>query len=439
MRWPVLLVVSALVTTACGTPSGGGGGSELGSTSTQGTNHREDPPPSVEACGLSDPWDMVETAFVATVAEVETRVKEQSQGEVDEQGLNGSAPEWPWVTFVVDRWFTDDFGTRFSMWAPGFEGAPGQEWQIAGALYWDWVMGEQSGEVFDCLSVPVSETELTVWDERFGGSVVAGSDTPEGEPDPELLARIEDHRAIWASRRPDSYTAILSAYEGRQMADECGAGNPVRLVVEDGQPVEAVDLRRSCRMGDPNNAYSVDDLFDLASDAAAAIEGDITFDEEYGFITGFYAADRSIEVSGGVEFLADVAAPAVMGTEEVLAATADARVRWDQAGIGSYLIRVESLCFCGGSGSYEATVVDGAVQDVRRLEGLAEVEPLDASSFFTVEGLFDDIAAWADEAPESFVAGFSEAGYPVDFHVDVRFDTSDDEFTVLVRELTPLP
>ena len=43
--------------------------------------------------------------------------------------------EWPWASFEVDGWYTKDFGTGFSMWAPGFASRAGERWQIAGALY----------------------------------------------------------------------------------------------------------------------------------------------------------------------------------------------------------------------------------------------------------------------------------------------------------------
>jgi hypothetical protein len=35
------------------------------------------------------------------------------------------------------------------------------------------------------------------------------------------------------------------------------------------------------------------------------------------------------------------------------------------------------------------------------------------------------------------VAGFHEAGYPVDIHIDVMENVIDDELTVLVRRFSP--
>ena len=87
MRTSALLVALAIVTTACGSSSGGALGSD--STTTVEQNPQpEETPVSVEACGLSDPWSMVETAFVATVSEVERRVNEQRQFNLEEHGLD---------------------------------------------------------------------------------------------------------------------------------------------------------------------------------------------------------------------------------------------------------------------------------------------------------------------------------------------------------------
>jgi len=180
------LCVVVLVAAACG-----GGSPNVGEvTATSSFEYDKASASSVssDACALSDPWEMVETAFVGTIAEVEMRVNEGRQFELEERGLDVTAAKWPWVTFEVESWFTNDYGTRFSMWAPEFEGTVGETWQIDGALY---TVDEQSGEVFPCVSVPQSESDLSAWDERFGGSIVAGANTPESPGDPAVLAEIE--------------------------------------------------------------------------------------------------------------------------------------------------------------------------------------------------------------------------------------------------------
>jgi hypothetical protein len=388
---------------------------------------------SSDACALSDPWEMVETAFVGTVTDIDVRVNEGRQFELEERGLDVAAAEWPWVTFEVESWFTNDYGTRFSMWSPGFEGAVGETWQIAGALYW---VNEQSGEVFSCLSVPEAESDLSAWEDRFGGSIVAGTDTPENPADPAVLAEIDANRRIWESKRPESYTAIVTVFADRQPTNACGGSTSVRLVVENGDLTEAVDLRRLCRVSDLDFVYTVEDVFSVATEAAGAVEGEIVFDEDYGFVTGFSAFDRSIEVNASVNLLAETAAPASLGTEASLAAVDDALRRWDAADIDSYTMTLDVECFCTIGGSYEVTVVDGRVETIRRLDDLNG--PPQSDSFdFTVEGLLASLTSWSGATPDSVIAGFHELGYPVDIHIDAITNAVDDELTLFVKHLEP--
>lgn len=426
-----LLCVVVLVVAACGSGSPNTG--EV--TATSSFENDEAVPSSVssDACALSDPWEMAETAFVGTVTDVEVRVNEGRQFELEERGLEATAAEWPWVTFEVESWFTNDYGKRFSMWAPEFEGTVGERWQIAGALY---AVDEQSGEVFPCVSVPQSESELSAWEERFGGSIVAGSNTPENPGDPAVLAEIDAKRVLWENNRPKSYTAILTVFDDRQPQDSCGESSSVRVVVEDGEMVEAVDLRRLCRVSDLDDVYTVEDVFSVATDTAGAVEGDILYDQDYGFITGFYAHDRSVEVSASVRLIAATAAPASLGTEESLAAIEDALMRWNAAGIDSYTMTLDVECFCTTFGSYEVTVANGAVDTIRRLDD--QNEPPEPDPFdFTVEGLLGSITSWSGVEPDSVVAGFHELGYPVDIHIDAITNAVDDELTLFVRHLEP--
>lgn len=426
-----LLFVVVLVVAACG----GGSPNAGGVTTTSAVEGDEAVLSSVssEACALSDPWEMVETAFVGTVADVELRVNEGRQFEMEERGLEATAAEWPWVTFEVESWFTNDYGTRFSMWAPQFEGTAGEAWQIAGALY---DVDEQSGEVFPCVSIPQSDSELSAWEERFGGSISAGSNTPETPGDPAVLAEIDENRLLWEANHPESYTAIVDVYDDRQPQDVCGNSTSVRVVVENGKVIEAVDLRRLCRIDDLDNVHTVEDVFALATGAAGALEGEVFYHEEYGFITGFYAHDRSVEVGASVRLVAATAAPASLGTEESLTSIEGALMRWDASDIDSYIMTLDVECFCTTYGSYEVTVVNGDVQGIRRLDdqgGLPEPDPFE----FTVEGLLGSVTSWTGANPDSVVAGFHELGYPTDIHIDAITNATDDELTLFVRHLEP--
>jgi hypothetical protein len=388
---------------------------------------------SSDACAPSDPWEMVETAFVGTVTDIEVRVNEGRHFELEERGLDVAAAEWPWVTFHVRSWFTNDYGTQFSMWAPGFEGAVGETWQIAGALYW---VVEQSGEVFSCLSVPESEADLSAWEERFGGSIVAGTGTPETPADPAVLAKIDANRQLWESNRPKSYTAIVTVFTDRPPRDACGESTSVRLVVENGDLIEAVDLRRLCRVSDLDVVYTVEDVFSVATEAAGAVEGEIIYDEDYGFISGFSAFDRSIEVNASVNLLTETAAPASLGTEASLTAADNALRRWDTADIDSYTMTLDVECFCTIGGSFEVTVFNGTVETIRTLDDLNG--PPQSDSFdLTVEGLLGSLTSWSGNTPDSAITGFHELGYPVDIHIDAITNAIDDELTLFVRHLEP--
>ena len=81
---------------------------------------------------------MVETAFEGTVTAIDPEAP----------GALGDTLQM--VTFDVTQWYTNDYGTTFSIWAPNFAGAVGEPWLIAGALYA--TLGQQSGESF-----PVSQ------------------------------------------------------------------------------------------------------------------------------------------------------------------------------------------------------------------------------------------------------------------------------------------
>jgi len=431
MHMFVGVVAVSLVVASCG----GADGTESNSTPTTavapGDTLGEPGSPSVEACGLSDPWGMVETAFVGTVAAVTTRDR-ISQEAIDGRAASGG--EWPWVSFEVDGWYTKDFGTDFSMWAPGFAGRVGERWQIAGALYF--VDGEQSGEVFPCVSTAATTDDLAAWDARYGGSVAARNGTPEQPADPQLVANIDAHEQTWEQRRPNSYTAIISASSGSIRSDECGASGQIRVVVEAGRVVEAVDLQRRCRVDDPTQTPTVDDLFDLARGAAGAVQGDVIFDQDLGFITGFSASDRSVDVWGGADLLADVAVPVTLGTDESLAAAEQARSRWEDSAIDSYTLDLEVQCFCSVGGRFEVTVTDGVIESVTGASGRGA--PPDVDSFdFTVPGLLDSLTGWSGSTPDFIAAGFDELGYPVDIHIDAITEAVDDELTVLVRSLTP--
>ncbi len=112
---------------------------------------------SVTACKQSDPWTMMETAFEGTVTAF------------DPEGaphIEGGRDTLHWVTFEVSNWYTNDYGTSFTIWAPNFDGRNGEDWLIAGALYP--TLDQQSGEVFPCLATPATDLAREKWERRLG-------------------------------------------------------------------------------------------------------------------------------------------------------------------------------------------------------------------------------------------------------------------------------
>ena len=448
---PLLVGVLAIVS-ACALPAEDAGRAGEGAaatttlpvptSSTSTTAATGDGPPeqllpsvSAEACDRADPWSRVETAFAGTVVSVEDRVSRDRELMRDEMGPRPAAEEWPWVTFAVDAWFTTDYGTSFSMWAPGLEAVPGEGWLVAGSLHFE---QRQTGEVFPCISMLATDEGVTAWEDRFGGSVVPGEGITEQPADPEVLALIEEQRDLWESRAPAAYTAAIYLYrEPWTAADECGASGSTRAVVEDGFIVEAVDLALFCPVPSTDGVATIDDLFDLAADATGALEGPIVFDETYGFVRSFSASDRSVHVGGSVELFVPEAVPAVVGTEGALVAAAQARELWEASGIPAYIARVEVVCFCTVGGRWEVTVTDGAVTGLTRLDD-SGFEPSAGEFDFTVEGLLGLLDTWGGEHPDQVVAGFHPTlGYPVDLRIDAITEAIDDEITVIVSSLTP--
>lgn len=229
-----LLLAILLILSACGVPSETG--DSPGSTiSTEPVAQPEESGVeiiSATACKADDPWSMVETAFEGTVVSTEERLYPDREAGSEQ----GSGVRSGWVSFEVTRWYTTDFGTTFSMWAPDFYGQVGETWLVAGALYS--VLGQQSGEVFPCVATPSTDTARQEWGGRFGAPVVAGSDVPESEPDPALVAQIEEQQAGWIAAGISDCTAVISSYQRDDVRfDDCGAsGAPIRATVGDGIP-----------------------------------------------------------------------------------------------------------------------------------------------------------------------------------------------------------
>ena len=440
------MVVMGLVVAACGAGPGTAGTT----TDNPGTTMAPDPvttirselvPGSTAACASTDPWESVETAFKGTISSVETRPNPDRVGLFEELDKLAPSEGWPWVTFEVSAWFTQDLGTTFSMWAPGFTGAPGEEWLVAGSLYGVSFAG-QSGEVFPCVSEAAGPEAEGEWIERHGEPVVAGAGTPEQPGDPEIMAQIEGQRAIWEAAGIDDYTVVVNVYDASvEMFDSsCAVGASTRIVVRAGQPVQAIDLRRFCEVDDMGGLPMVEDLFDLAIANAGALQEPINFDPVLGYIRYFYANDRSTDIGATIEMLEPRPIPAVNGSEPALAEGAEALARWDAAGIRDYSFDVDVICFCTISGRFHVVVKDGTPAEVTMEDGNAvDIEHFDFFEF-TIPGVFALIEEWNGGAsPDDVVAAFDpELGYPVDIRIDAISEAVDDEVTVVISNFAEM-
>lgn len=373
-----------------------------------------------EYCGGSGD-SRIEMAFAATVTDRTTRAAYANVDSDDPSGSSGRDVEW--AAFAVDTWYTDDLGVEIGLWAEGFPGQVGEHWLIAASRYS--VDGQPGGDVYWCASEPMIETLAAEWAELYGGSVAAGDTEPESAATPETLAAIEQARALWNSAAPPSYTYTASVGSRETDGSACGSGS-VRAVVVDGSLVQARDVLRHCDVP-LDSVPSVDALFDLATQASGAVQAPIEFDSDYGFITSFYASDRSVERWIDISDFVPAPYPLTLGGAEALN---EARTRWQQSGITSYIATIDVRCFCDVQGPITVTVEDGLVTEVS----------VEATEWYPlrIEEVFDGIEELigGDHAELAF---HPEYGYPVTALLDPLSNASDDEIDYAITALTPLP
>lgn len=349
---------------------------------------------------------------------------EDPDGFVPDESDPPPAEAWPWTTFAVDAWWSQDFGAEISIWTAGLDVEPGERWLIAGEAF----AGPtgQSGMAAACASQPWTSEGAAAWDEWFGGSVAAGGDEPEGSPDPAVVAAVEEGRTRWEANEPAVYAVALSLDTTSTYSGDCGAG-PLLVVVEDGEAVAAVDESAGCTVDlDVVDVPTVDDLFDAALVAAGATDGDVAIDPTWGYVSSFYGYDRAVDLAGGVAWFAPGDHELLVG-DEIAAALPDLQGRWAGAGIDDYRFVVEPLCFCGLS-PITVTVTDG----VGSFDG--------ADADFLPTSVDEAFAAVADEVASSdlVVAAFDAGlGYPARIVADRLRNAIDDELTLTITGFTP--
>lgn len=333
-----------------------------------------------------------------------------------------------WVTLAVTEWFTNDYGTEIALWAPDWDGRVGGRWLVASSLYG--VEDRHSGDLFACASELFDQERYEVWVEQYDGSVVAGAAVSEREGDPADIERIEAGRAQWDDVEPDEYAYTVHAWDRFTEARTCGEGE-LRVSVVGGEVVSVRDLTHGCDL-DPSDAIMLDDLFDRAIAAAGAVEV-LEIDPDWGFVAGFYGHDRSIDLDVSVyDFSTNAGLQAT--SDDARTQLQEARQRWEDAGITSYVATVDLRCFCGFEGPYRVTVVDEVVTEVVGPNPDSQI-PDDID--LTIDGIFDQISllAFGDRVELTFD---EDLGYPLTAYLDPEIDTSDDELTFVVTDLVPL-
>lgn len=168
----LIVAVTACGSSELGTEPGGPPGSDTVTGTADSVAAIASPNPDATECGASPVTAAMlseaQFAFIGTVTKVEAAIH---PWDVDPE--NPARPEVPipkpWVTFDVERWYLNDWGTTFPVWIPDIAVTVGQHVAVGGNAYHTEVNGfsGQSGEVEFC--APASDGEsLSAWDEQFG-------------------------------------------------------------------------------------------------------------------------------------------------------------------------------------------------------------------------------------------------------------------------------
>jgi hypothetical protein len=115
---------------------------------------------------------------------------------------------------------------------------------------------------------------------------------------------------------------------------------------------------------------------------------------------------------------------------------AQARAKWNSAGLSNYVFEQRQLCFCPpGVGEWaRVTVAEGrVVSAVRPEDGL----PIESGSRLTVPQLFDVIEqARDDEFLQDIEVEFdAQYGYPTSIHLEAKPDVQDGGRSIQARAL----
>lgn len=103
---------------------------------------------------------------------------------------------------------------------------------------------------------------------------------------------------------------------------------------------------------------------------------------------------------------------------------------WTAAGIGSYRLKVQFVCFCPSTDPLTVTVVDGQVVDVQPADPNVRWYPL------TVDAIYERALSTIDGGGTAEVT-WRDDGVPAQLLLDPIPDAVDDELDILVQGFTP--
>lgn len=362
-----------------------------------------------------------------------------------EHGENPSGGEiWPWTTFEVHGWYTSDHGSEISIWTAGLELEVGERWLIAGEAFATpegfGDHNQQSGMAVACASRPFSEAAAGEWNARFDGAVTPGVNVPEGDPDPAVLADVQEHRDLWEESGIDSYTFSGFGYEGSEgfVEGACTTNGRIRVVVEQGSIVQALNTTETCEIpGDVAELWTIEDLFDLAEVVSGAEEWGLEWSEDWHYPSNVYGYDRSFDAGYAI---ISFQPRAVTGhfAERLDDAVAAGRALWESKKVTDYTITIEVECFCDPELVAPVTV---EVSDGEIFKVFQHGEEVDKRNVFDFIPLtIDDLFEQADAISGNVVVGFDpEFGFPIDIYDEGDHFTIDDEVGYRVTSFEAAP
>ena len=264
----------------------------------------------------------------------------------------------------------------------------------------------------------------------------------EGEPTA-VGGDVVEARLRWAEVGPETYHyEVMWSIEAAEIDREsCIGQSRVTVEVVDGAAQSAIGAA-GCVVdaSDPRREpLTAAEWFDYL----AAVDPDTDLQVEFselGFPTYvlLQSADSFIEASVS----AFTVGPADRSeADRRQGELAEARGRWEQAGITSYDLDLSFDCFCDTDslGPFVVEVRDGVPVEIRREgESVLDEGPAESwSGFLTVDELFDRIEGWL-LADGLTVTYDPDRGHPVSIRSDPDLGTSDDELGITIRDLTPV-